>query len=71
MPRFTLILVVLATAALAAPAAAEARFVINRSMAGVKLGMTGPQVRARLGTPTEVTRHGRTRTLSTASARCS
>ena len=56
-------LVVLATAALAAPAAAEARFVINRSMAGVKLGMTGPQVRDRLGTPTEVTRHGRTRNL--------
>jgi hypothetical protein len=63
VPRFTLILVVLATAALAAPAAAEARFVINRSMAGVSLEMTGKQVRARLGAPTEVTRHGRTRNL--------
>ena len=38
-----------AALALAAPAAADARFVINRSMAGVRLGMDGQQVRARLG----------------------
>jgi hypothetical protein len=49
--------------ALAAPAAADARFVINRSMAGVRLDMDGRQVRARLGAPTSVTRHGRTRNL--------
>jgi hypothetical protein len=48
---------------LAAPAAADARFVVNQSMAGVHLGMTGKQVRARLGAPDEVTRHGRTRNL--------
>jgi hypothetical protein len=49
--------------ALAAPAVADARFVVNRSMAGVKLGQTGQQVRARLGAPDEITRHGRTRNL--------
>jgi hypothetical protein len=57
------LIVVLAVAALAAPAAAQARFVINKSMAGVTLGMTGKQVRATLGTPSEITRHGRTRNL--------
>ena len=48
---------------LALAASAEARFVVNKSMAGVKLGQTGKQVRARLGKPDEVTRHGRTRNL--------
>ena len=52
-----------AALALAAPAAADARFVINRSMAGVRLGMDGQQVRARLGGPTRVVRHGRLRNL--------
>jgi hypothetical protein len=55
--------VVLAATLLAAPATADARFVINRSMAGVRLGMDGAQVRAQLGPPTLVTRHGRTRNL--------
>jgi hypothetical protein len=62
LPRLALLFAVLA-ASLAAPAAAEARFVINRSMAGVQLDMTGAQVRARLGPPAAVTRHGRTRNL--------
>jgi hypothetical protein len=61
--RIARILVVLGATAMAAPAAADARFVVNRSMAGVKLGMTGKQVRAKLGAPTEITRHGRTRNL--------
>lgn len=56
-------LAVLAASALAGPAAAEAKFVINRSMAGVRIGMDGAQVRARLGKPTRVTTHGRTRNL--------
>jgi hypothetical protein len=58
-----LVTVVLAAMLLAAPATADARFVINRSMAGVRLGMDGAQVRARLGAPTRITRHGRTRNL--------
>jgi hypothetical protein len=53
--------VLVAVLALALPAAAGARFVVNRSMAGVKLGMTAKQVRARLGAPDELNRHGRLR----------
>jgi hypothetical protein len=55
--------VLVSVAALAVPASADARFVVNESMAGVTLGMTGEQVRARLGAPTKVTRHGRLRNL--------
>ena len=47
--RRTLALAALLTLALAAPATADFR--INRSMAGVKLGMGKQQVRERLGKP--------------------
>jgi hypothetical protein len=57
----TAVLVVVVLLLAAVPA--DARFRVHRSMAGVELGDTGKQVRARLGAPDEVSRHGRTRNL--------
>ena len=52
----------LAALVTAPPAAAVIR--VNEGMAGVRLGMTERQVRARLGEPSETLRHGRIRSLS-------
>jgi hypothetical protein len=52
LPRYVLPLV--AAAALAAPASAGASIVPQQGMLGVKLGMTGAQIRARLGPPDRV-----------------
>ena len=43
-----------ASAALAVPASAGASIVPQQGMLGVKLGMTGAQIRARLGPPDRV-----------------
>jgi hypothetical protein len=52
-PRY-LILAAVTAAALGVPAAAHASIVPQQGMLGVKLGMTGSQIRARLGPPDRV-----------------
>jgi hypothetical protein len=54
MRRIVALVLVTAALGLAMPSAAGAVIVVNKGMAGVKLGMTYPQARAKLGTPTRV-----------------
>ena len=58
-----LALTMAAVALLAAPAAAPARIVLNRGVDPARIGMTAPQVRAKLGAPDITERSGSTTSL--------
>lgn len=58
MRRF-LLLALPSVLLLALSVPAQARVVVNRSIAGISPGLTPKQVRARLGRPNRVNRHGR------------